>query len=54
MLSLWRHPEVLYEALADIPVLGWVDILRCQQLGLHGKTGVYEKICGKFSPVCPK
>ena len=26
MLSLWRHPEVLYEALADIPVWGgWIS-----------------------------
>ncbi|MCI6370311.1 MAG: hypothetical protein MR819_04820 [Prevotella sp.] len=26
MLSYWRHPEVLYEALADIPVLGgWIS-----------------------------
>ena len=36
------------------PRFGWVDILRFQQLGLQVKTGVYEKICGKFSPVCQK
>ena len=28
--------------------------LGIEQLGLHVKTGVYEKICGKFSPVCQK
>ena len=46
MLSLWRHPEVLYEALADIPVWGgWIS-------SVFINTNVYLLINSKSFGFC--